>query len=165
MTITGSVREGTPLCPLTDPPIAVGGYCTLSVIASDFIGAKAGQGPVDGVFYVLGPGDNEVDGDERVLIEGTLHGVVDLAPALANDPIPLGRLIDATLRGRGAKGTPVANRLFTAEFDGIFRLPFLLPDQHAYYLCPSDADPVAQPVAQDETALGLPTVRLEITFK
>ena len=161
-TIVGKAREGTPICPVTNPPIAVGGYCTVSVIASDLIRLDTGQGTVSGDFYVLGDLDNPDDGDDGILIQGTLRGAIDLSPAFSVPPLPFANLKNASLQGRGAKNTVVANQVFRADFEGIFRLPFTLePGGPAYYLCPGGP----QPLTSKQMSLDIPTVQLEITFK
>jgi hypothetical protein len=155
-TIVGWAAQGSPICPTSlglDP-------CTVTVVATDLIRLDTGQGPVKGTFYVLGPGDNDSDGDEGILIEGWIRGTIDLSPALhANTPIA--HLTGGSLQGRGVKGTPVEHQTFKADFEGTFRLPFPGPGGPSY-LCPG---PVIQPVEQDEQSLGVPTVRLEITFQ
>lgn len=159
-TLVGKAREGTPICPVTVPPIAVDGHCTVSVIASDLIKGDTGQGSVSGDFYVLGPGDNSADGDEGILIQGSLRGKIDLAPALLFGT-PLGYLIDASLQGRGARGGQLAGQVFKADLEGIFRLPFKIGNQ-AYYDCGLAG---VQPLTSRDMSLDAPTVLLEITFK
>ena len=168
-TLVGKTREGTPICPQTDPPIAVNGYCTMSVTASDLIRGDTGQGSVSGDFYVLGPGDNPHDGDERILIQGTLRGKIDLAPALLFQT-PLGYLIDASLHGRGAKGGPLAGEVFKADFKGIFRLPAPRAAFESFgVFCAGEfcydcglGEP--QTLTSRDMSLDTPTVLLEITF-
>jgi hypothetical protein len=158
-TIVGKAREGTPICPVTNPPIAVGGYCTVSVIASDLIRLDTGQGTVSGNFYVLGDLDNPDDGDDGILIQGTLRGAIDLSPA----PFGFALLKNASLQGRGAKNTVVANQVFRADFEGIFLLPFTrVPGGPAFYLCPGGP---LQELTSKQMSLDTPTVQLEITFK
>lgn len=159
-TLVGKAREGTPICPQTDPPIAVNGYCTLSVTASDLINGHTGQGSVSGDFYVVGLGDNPDDGDERILIQGSLRGKIDLTPALFFQT-PLAYLIDASLQGRGARGGPLAGQVFKADLEGIFRLPFKIGNQ-AYYDCGLAG---IQPLTSGDMSLDTPTVLLEISFK
>jgi hypothetical protein len=154
--IVGWAAQGSPICPASlglDP-------CTVTVFASDLVRLDTGEGPVRGSFYVLGPGDNDADGDEGILIEGWIQGTVDLAPVLGSG-VPIANLTRGSLFGRGAKGTPVENQNFRASFEGTFRLPFAGPSGPSY-LCPGA---VVQPVEQNEMSLGVPTVRLEIVFQ
>jgi hypothetical protein len=155
-TIVGSVRQGTPVCPASlgmDP-------CPVTIIASDVIRLDTGEGPFHGDFYILRQdAPDSIDGAEAIVIHGSIRGTIDLTPVLVSH-LPLVNLTGGSLQGRGAKETPVANQIFRADFDGVFRLPFLGPEGPSY-LCPG----VIQPLASNEMSLGVPTVRLEITFQ
>src|SRR5262245_32618128 len=83
--LSGTVAAGTSVCP---PEIALAWsvkYCVLTARATDNINIKTGKGPVEGTFRVLIQGDNPVDGPELVVLEGRLHGQIDLSPALLGD--------------------------------------------------------------------------------
>jgi len=96
------------------------------------------------------------DSPETVIAHGRFSGKIDFSPAILHQ-IPLGT-VDGRLSLDGwTKDVP---------FTGVFRLPFLLPslagDMPLYLL--DLATFAVVPVAQNEMAIGYPTVRFEISF-
>jgi hypothetical protein len=155
----GTVNAGTSIC-----PAAVFGTtpCAMHATASDNLDLATGTGPATGRFAVVIQGDNPVDGAELVVLEGTLVGTVDLSPVLGlvgGTPIPLGS-IAGRWQATGTPGGPLADVTVGGTFQGTFRLPYVAEDGRISYLI----DGTAHPVAENEKALGVPTVRLELEF-
>lgn len=168
--LTGFVRAGTEICP---EPLATAlgtTACTVTAIASDAIDTRTGTGPVSARFSVVVQDDNPVDAAEFEIVKGELNGVIDLSPAVVGlgptaQRIPLG-FITGTWKAEGIAGGPLAGLLIVGRrFSGVFRLPFATPPTFTpmYLLDPTTG--AVEPVAQDEHAIGMPTVRLEITFE
>src|SRR5262245_22560931 len=123
--LSGTVAVGTSVCPTE---IAVAWrvpYCVLTARATDNINIKTGKGPVHGTFRVLIQGDNPVDGPELVVLEGRLHGQIDLSPALSG-LAPLGTLEKGHWSARGVDGGPLDGLRASGTLDGTFRLPFVI---------------------------------------
>jgi hypothetical protein len=143
--------------------------CAIAVDASDNIDLNTGQGPVHAKFSILLPGDNPVDGPELVIAEGFLQGTIDLSPVLIGVKgvsIPLGT-ITAEWSARGRRGGPLAGLRAEGRLTGTFRLPFLDPLRGAAYMLNPVTYPAegsAESVKPEELSLGVPTVRLELTF-
>jgi hypothetical protein len=158
--LMGSIRPGPSICPAALAEALPEGRCAIAATASDKIDLATGMGPVHGTFSILIPGDNpEVDGPELVVAEGSLHGHIDLSPAVRHS-IPLGT-IKAKWSARGSRGGPLDGLRADGTLTGIFRLPFLVPGlEGAAYL----VEGVPVPVGIDEFSLGVPTVRLELDF-
>lgn len=168
-TLSGTVEAGNSVC-----PGPVGSHCVLTATATDHIDLKTGNGPVTGKFRVQMQDQNPVDGAELTILEGTITGHISLAPALFHQ-MPLG-----TLQGRwsahGVSGSPMAGVRVGGTLSGVFRLPFVVgfpencekdgdPSDCLGFSAPmylTDTGPVE--VAWNELSVGMPTVRLEITF-
>jgi hypothetical protein len=152
-TLVGWIQAGTPICPGALGPDP----CAVTLIASNSVRLDTGLGSIRGDFFVVVQGDNPDDGPELVVVEGSIRGAIDFTPALLGQHVAL--LTDGRLQGRGAQGTPLAGQKFEAEFSGTAYLPY--DDPGPSYACPSGP----QPVTDNEKSLGIPTVRLEITFQ
>lgn len=165
--------------------------CTVTAIGTDQIDLATGGGTLTGTFAVVVNADNQADGAELVVMEGDFAGDMQLlfdTTATPPTPLPLiaipcsERDTCGTLTPRKILGVPLAalGDYFpglTAEmfppsaFGGVFRLPFVQthgngkhkPKRNvdAYYLT-DDGKTVK--VKKDELSLGMPTVRVEITF-
>lgn len=165
--LSGFAKLGTPLCPewvLWIVPKAK--QCALNATGADLLalgGPEAGKGTVEGTFTVVVQDTNTTDGPEFVIMTGSFAGDADLSLALAG-MAPLGFIAKGAGTVDGYGGTA-----FT--FSGTFRLPFSLDavgrhgkprrDHDAFYL--SDEGRRLK-VKDNERSLGVPTVRLEITF-
>lgn len=168
--LMGTVDPGPSICPASLAAALPGGRCAITATASDRINLATGVGPVFAKFSILIPGDNSVDGSELVIAEGSLHGTIDLSPAVLGSNrvlIPLGTLT-AEWSARGSRGGPLDGLRADGRLIGTFRLPFSEPGlEGAFYLLepPTATTPgVAVPVVNDELSLGVPTVRLELNF-
>lgn len=175
--LSGTVEAGNSVCPAT-----VGVYCVLTATAADNLDISTGKGPVTGKFRVHVQDTNPVDGAELVILEGTLTGRMSLAPALfgpdgipgTGDELPLGTL-NGLWSARGARGGPLQGVRAGGTLTGTFRLPFVgfpqvcqmfgNPPDCPLYLHPTDTGLVPVPLAWNEFSLGVPTVKLEITFE
>ena len=121
------------------------------------IALLTGQGTVEGTFAVVVQDDNVIDGPEYVVMNGTFSGAMDLSIR------PLGKVSGTFVPAITGQAIP---------FCGTFRLPFGLNlwgkrenprrGQSAYYMA-NDGKSVF-PAVHGEKALGMPTVRLELTF-
>ena len=153
----GWARVGNPLCPLeilvTNPRANT---CSVSAAGTDDIALNTFIGGVSGTFAVVLQDDNTVDAAEFVVMNGAFKADMDLSKR------PLGK-ISGTFTATGA-GAPT-------PFCGIFRLPFSVtaagrvpPSRNvqAYYL--ADDFTTLIPVQRSELSLGMPTVRLELSF-
>ncbi len=141
--------------------------CALNATGADDLSLVTGTGTLSGTFAVVVQGDNLVDGPEFVIMTGTFKGDADLSQSLAG-VAPLGRIRNgvAAIDANG-DGQPD----LTFNFSGRFRLPFALDeagrngkprlDRDAFYL--NDQGGLIK-VRDNERSLGVPTVRLEITF-
>lgn len=167
--LLGFAVRGTPLCPdelmpVTDPLPA---YCALNVQGSDNISLTTGLGQFRGNVTVVVQELNRAgmptpDSPELVIARGRFTGDMNFAPAIL-DSVPLGTVVGrVSLDGFGRP----------APFTGVFRLPFSLgfPGVNGYLLNPPNAVPMDMNdwdigrVANNETAIGYPTVRFEISF-
>ena len=160
-TLVGSMRAGTPICPTSlNVP-----RCAVNVTASYTVRVATGLGYITGDFQVVGPGDNDEDGAEQVLMSGTIAADINLAPAYLH-MIPIANLTNGFLKGTGAKGTALDRVNVRAQFTGTFRLPFRpTPTSPESYLIITPDGFEVVPVMPDERSLGLATVRLEIEFQ
>ncbi len=153
----GWSRVGNPLCPLevlvTNPRTRT---CSVTAAGMDDVALNTFTGTVDGTFAVVLQDDNTTDAPEFVIMNGGFKGAMDLSKR------PLGK-ISGTFTPAGAS-SPTA-------FCGTFRLPFSvargnrdLPARHvqAYYL--ADDFTTLIPIQRSELSLGMPTVRLELSF-
>jgi hypothetical protein len=157
-TLVGWARVGTPLCPFLQMVTDLRrNTCAVTAEGVDNISLLTGLGSVEGAFTVVVQDDNIADGPEYVVMNGTFSGQMDLSIR------PLGKL----------SGKLVSNLTGeAAAFCGTFRLPFGLNywgkrenprrGQPAYYMA-NDGKSVF-PVLGGEKSLGMPTVRLELTF-
>jgi hypothetical protein len=152
--------DASPTSPLC--PSSLADQCAITALASDNINLNTGKGPVNGEFAVVIQGDNPVDGAELVILKGTLDGKIDLSPAVLGGT-PLGTLT-GRWTARGVQGGPLQGVRAKGTLTGLFQLPFTIdPTEQAYYLDPVTLTP--QPVlVPDELSLGIPTVRLSISF-
>jgi hypothetical protein len=156
--LAGWARLGSPLCPYeavtTNRKKTV---CSVTAEGLDNISLLTGLGSVEGTFAVVVQDDNSTDGPEYVVMNGTFSGQMDLSIR------PLGKV----------SGTFVSNTTGqVVPFCGTFRLPFSLNywgkrenptwGSAAFYMA-NDGKSVF-PVIHGEKALGMPTVRLELTF-
>jgi len=153
----GWSRVGNPLCPMevlvTNPRTRT---CSVTAAGMDDVALNTFTGTVDGTFAVVLQDDNTTDAPEFVIMNGGFKGAMDLSKR------PLGK-ISGTFTPAGAS-EPTA-------FCGTFRLPFSvargnrdLPARHvqAYYL--ADDFTTLIPIQRSELSLGMPTVRLELSF-
>jgi hypothetical protein len=120
-----------------------------------------------------------VDGAELVIARGSLHGRIDLSPAIGA-AIPLGTL-KAHWRAHGEPAGPLSGVTVNGLVSGVFRLPFVfgLPEGCLDDGNPSDCAYVSKPsylfgeypnvypvdVKAGEYSLGVPTVRLDLNFE
>jgi hypothetical protein len=156
--LAGWARVGTPLCPyqqmVTDLRRST---CGVTAEGLDDISLLTGQGSVEGTFAVVVQDDNITDGPEYVVMNGTFSGQMDLSIR------PLGKVSGKFVSNLTGEAVP---------FCGTFRLPFGLNywgkrenprrGQRAFYMA-NDGKSVF-PVLGGEKSLGMPTVRLELTF-
>lgn len=190
--LMGTAEPDTTLCPSAIALLG-GGKCAVTAIAKDNIDLSTGTGPVKGEFKVVIQGDNLVDAPELVVLRGEIEGQIDLSLAIFGpdgvpgtvDELPLGTIVGQW----SATGEKLPADLQTelgvqrlpgtqGTFEGTFRLPFVLLTPIG---CDSDGDPSdctgttpalylldsgdTQPVDQVlEHSLGVPTVKLEVTF-
>jgi hypothetical protein len=153
----GWSRVGNPLCPtsqlITDLRLNA---CSVTADGVDNISLWTGRGSVDGTFAVVVQDDNASDAPEYVVMNGSFAGQMDLSIR------PLGKIVGTFTASGGAD--PV-------NFCGTFRLPFELQggkranprrgNPH-YYL--ADDGVTLIPVQAAEKSIGMPTVRLELSF-
>ncbi|OLC36983.1 MAG: hypothetical protein AUH81_07425 [Candidatus Rokubacteria bacterium 13_1_40CM_4_69_5] len=174
--LMGWVSAGTSICPDWLAAALNVPACGVTAIANDNINLATGQGPVSGKFTVVIQGDNPVDGPELAIVEGSLHGTIDLSPAVLSG-VPLGA-IGGRWSARGTPGGPLDGIRMGGTFTGTFRLPFVMPGDptktplymlNPYAFAGSAPSPtlgtdfvLAAP--STEFSLGVPTVRLELTF-
>jgi hypothetical protein len=145
--LLGFALAGTPLCPLE---LARGGsYCGINATGSDNINVQTGLGNFGGTFTIVAQGDNPVDSPELVIGRGHFSGKMDFSPALLQN-IPYGT-VTGEVALNGSRPVP---------FTGVFRLPVGAVQSAWYMFSPTDW----RPVAENERAVGYPTVRFEISF-
>ncbi len=168
--LVGFARLGGALCPealvMAVEPTAK--FCTLNATGSDNISLITGFGTFTGdvevtVQEVL-KGKITPDSPEVVIATGRFTGKMDFSRAIV-DGVPLGSVDGFVSLGKFSKRVP---------FHGVFRLPFALgipglpPDWYVLNApepLPADMSQwVLAPVADNETAVGYPTVRFEISF-
>lgn len=163
-TLFGTVAAGSSICPTWLVQALSQTQCTISVMAIDNVNLATGNGPVYGRFHILIPGDNPVDGAELVIAEGSLHGRVDLSPAVLAQ-LPLGS-IEGSWSAQGLPSGPLASLSVRGTFTGTFRLPFISPQDPTktplYLMDPTTQQVV--PLHWTQYAVGVPTVMLEIKF-
>jgi len=160
--LSGWAKIGTPLCPAWVASISNATQCTINAKGSDDLSLATGKGTLSGSYAVVVQGDNNVDAPEFVIITGTFSGDADLSMAMAGQA-PIGFITNGVATIDGYDGAAF-------KFTGTFRLPFALDDsgrryparrdRDAYYM--SDDGPMK--VKNNERSLGVPTVRLEISF-
>ena len=167
--------------------------CAVTAVGRDVVDLATGSGTLEGEFAVVVNADNAVDGPELVVMEGVFHGNMQLQIDMTTvppSPLPL-ITIPCTAAAPAACGTLTPTTVFgvpvaylgyyfpgigpemfaAAPFGGVFRLPFVVnevgrrgkprKDAGALYLGDT-GEPIA--VNTDERSLGMPTVRVEITF-
>lgn len=152
--LMGTANAGTPLCPMPvgAPP------CTINATGSDNISLVTGLGKFSGTFTVVVQGDNPVDSPEFVIAKGKFTGKMDFSPAVLGG-IPYGSVVGTLDPNGGGHRDQV-------RFTGTFFLPFEFPGDPsatAYYLDFTNPYGVV-PVADNQRALGYPTVKFEINF-
>ena len=154
--LMGTAKAGTPLCPLP----AGAPDCTINATGSDNVSLTTGRGDFSGTYTVVVQGDNPVDSPEYVIAKGKFSGKMDFSPAILGG-VPYGTVV-ATLNPDGG------GRRDRARFTGTFFLPFTIPGDPSgtpYYLDFNPLNPYGVvPVADNQKALGYPTVKFEITF-
>jgi hypothetical protein len=166
--LMGSVSPGSSLCPDWLSKALNTPTCAITAIAHDNINLATGQGPVKGKFSIVIQGDNPQDGPELVVAEGSLRGTIDLSPAVLGwngYQVPLG-FITGRWSARGTPG-PLESLQIGGTLTGTFRLPFVGPTGRAAYMLNPYAYPGPDSFAAIEPAelsLGVPTVRLELSF-
>lgn len=166
--LSGTARLGTPGCPVwildVVPRIK---QCTVNAVGTSIVplaGGTPGLGTVSGTVVVVVQDPNRVDGPEMVVQVAEFSGTIDLTPALS-ETAPLGTMTAMLKIVQAPDGVPVGEAFPLA---GTFRMPFKADGKpakkfrgQAFYL--SDRGrPVA--VEPDERSLGVPTVRLDLTF-
>ena len=112
---------------------------------------------MEGTFAVVVQDDNLVDGPEYVVMNGTFSGQMDLSMR------PLGKVSGkfvSTLTGRGDAVLRNVPPAVWPQSLGQARNP--AAGQSAFYMA-NDGRSVL-PVVGGEKSLGMPTVRLELTF-
>jgi len=187
--LQGTAQVGTPLCPqaLIDFLIGAGllgapTSCTITAIGSDEVDLGTGAGTLSGSYAVVVNADNPVDAAELAVMTGTFSGGMQvLADPSTGTLLPLIAITGATLTPVDILGVPIPfvgvflgldpAAFGPANFGGVFRLPFAMSSKgkkekprrgrDAFYLG-DDGKPF--PVKKDELSLGLPTVRVEVTF-
>jgi hypothetical protein len=149
-----------------------------------------GTGKLKGTFAVVVNADNLVDAPEYVVMTGSFEGEMGLTvPAqftgkrqTSGPSTQLIKLRNGVFKPANVLGLSPAQLgyylgappemlgIAQATFSGTFRLPFTLVNgqkqkavkhRSAFYLDDTDR---AVPVRSDETALGYPTVRIEVNF-
>jgi hypothetical protein len=162
--LSGWAKVGTPLCPwfvLSINPKAK--KCVVNATGADDLSLETGKGTLSGTYAVVVQGDNDVDAPEFVIMRGTFGGDADLSLSLSGQA-PLGFITNGVMTIDGTSGAAF-------KFTGKFRLPFSV-DQAGSYRRPSQAMDAfylsdsghLMKVRNNERALGVPTVRLEIDF-
>ena len=168
--LQGTARLGSPLCPEALVLMFGGKSCTVTAIGHDSVDVNEGSptfgiGSLSGTFAVVVNEDNPVDPAEVVVMTGAFEGEMQLVMT-GDGVLPL---ITIT-HGRFL---PDQNPFGVTEarFSGVFRLPFTVsnrgrfdkPRRHvpAFYLTD---DGKKERVTNDEYSLGMPTVRVEVTF-
>lgn len=149
--LVGWANGGTGICPA---PIT---RCQVTAFAQDNINLATGRGPVKGSFAIVVQDQNDVDGPELVVFQGSLVGHMDLSPAILGGT-PLGS-ISGTWTARGRSSLEGVDR--NGTFTGIFRLPFLMGGVPSYLMGPTSV----VPVGSDERSRNTPLVRLELMFQ
>jgi len=158
--LMGTANVGNPLCPAALVAMVSPGAttCTINATGSDNISLRTGLGKFSGTFTVVVQGDNPVDSPEFVVAKGKFTGKMDFSPAILNQT-PYGTVVGTLTPNDGDRKVP---------FTGIFFLPFEFPgdpSMTAYYLDFNPLNPYrVVPVADNQRALGYPTVKFEITF-
>lgn len=165
--LQGTAALGTPLCPLallvTKPRTQ---ECVVTATGNDDVALAfdsagnvvATSGAVWGTYAIVVQLDNPVDSPELPVQTGSFSGVINFVPGA-----PLGFVRDGTFM---VTGTPLS-----LTFDATFRMPFARV-QNGKHIRPGRNEPAfyllddgrLQRVRQEESALGWPTVRFEITF-
>jgi len=171
--LIGFARRGSALCPealvLAAEPKAT--YCTLNARGSDDISLKTGKGnfggnvrivvqEVVGIDPVTGQPIITPDSPELVVATGRFIGKMDFSPAIVGVPDGAGGLMKLPLGS--VKGHLTLDGFKSkVPFTGVFRLPFIpAPGAPPMYLLGN----TVVPVLPNESAIGFPTVRFEITF-
>ena len=151
--LMGTAKAGTPLCPL---PVD----CTINATGSDKISVETGLGTFSGTYTVVIQDNNAVDSPEYVVARGKFKGKMNFSPAIVGG-WPYGT-VDGTLDPQGG------GHRDRVPFTGTFFLPFTIPGDPsgtAYYLDFNPLNPYGVvPVADNQRALGYPTVKFEINF-
>ena len=166
--LLGFAVRGTPLCPEELLAQSNATYCAINATGSDNISLKTGLGQFNGTMTVVVQEPNTPDSPESVIAKGRFSGKMDFSPAILQQ-IPFGTVIGTMKLDGLTKEAP---------FTGVFRLPFVnaqlgsllcgAPDAPLYLVDPSNF--LKPPtfgvacVADNETAIGYPTVRFEISF-
>ncbi len=175
--LMGTVNAGTSLCPAALAKYLGVEKCSIVADGVSSIDLSTGKGPLGGKFAVVVQDNNSVDAAEFAIAKGKIKGRIDLSPAVLYNH-PLGTL-QGTWTAKGEQHGPLAGLRIQGTVWGVFRLPFVLgipdgclsdgnPDDcwHVtdplYWFGPGPADVAS--VRYGELSLGVPTVRLELTF-
>ena len=172
-------------------PTSLAKPCTVTAIGTDQINLATGGGTLTGTFAVVVNADNQADGAELVVMEGDFAGNMQLlfdTTATPPTPLPLiaipcsGPDTCGTLTPRSILGVPLeflgyyfpdltAEMFPPSAFGGVFRLPFVLTHGNGKQKAKRNVDAsyltdngTTVKVKKDELSLGMPTVRVEITF-
>jgi len=164
--LLGFALPGTPLCP--EALVKDSDYCVINATGSDNISLRNGLGQFGGTITVVVQEKNTPDSPEVVIAHGTFRGQMDFSPAILHQ-VPLGTVVGhLSLDGFSRQ----------APFTGVFRLPFLYSplanvlclqaERPLYLVDPANfgAPPTfgVSCVADNEMAIGYPTVKFEISF-
>ena len=158
--LMGTAKVGNPLCPAELVAMVSPGAttCTINATGSDNISLVTGLGKFGGTFTVVVQDNNTVDSPEFVIAKGKFTGKMDFSPAVLGG-IPYGSVVGTLDPNGGGHRDQV-------RFTGTFFLPFEFPGDPsatAYYLDFTNPYGVV-PVADNQRALGYPTVKFEINF-
>ena len=158
--LMGTANLGTPLCPAWVAAVSPGTTrCTINATGSDNISLVTGRGDFSGTYTVVIQGDNQTDSPEYVVAKGKFRGKMDFSPAILGG-MPYGTVVGTLDPDGGGRGD-------RARFTGMFFLPFTLPPDFdpSGTPCYLDFTYGVVPVADNQKALGYPTVKFEISFE
>jgi hypothetical protein len=157
-TLTGTIKSGTPLCPVWLTAELGSDSCWLVVRARGGADDTTGVGPVIGTIFVLAERLNAVDAPELKILSATFEGQLDLSPAFFRS-VPRGT-ITGKYKAKGERGSILDGFRAMGTFQGVLRLPFLNGSQASYMM----DDGTIVPLGFGEYSVGQPTPRLDVTF-
>ena len=168
--LQGTARVGSPLCPEALAFMVNIKSCTVTAIGHNGVDINVesstfGTGSLWGTFAVVVNEDNPVDAAEFVVMTGDFEGEMKLVMT-ADGVLPLITITQGQLLPH-----PNLFGVTPATFSGVFRLPFTVGNRGrfekprrnvpAFYLTD---DGKKERVKNEEYSLGMPTVRVEVTF-